>query len=82
MTQNVITYQTNGLGDQGPDAHEPTNDEASEHSLDLGYTTLLSICRESGDKICSNRCKQNLKVSAPAFQLLGNLNIPNRQGTI
>jgi hypothetical protein len=49
------TYQTDRLGHQGPDAHEPTNDEASKNSLDLGYTTLLGICRESGDKVCSHR---------------------------
>lgn len=59
------TYQTDRLGHQGPDAHKSTNDEASKDSLDLGYTTLLGICRESGDKVCSDRCEQDLRLSAP-----------------
>lgn len=38
-------YQAKRFGNEGPNAEEPPDDEATQHSLDLGYTTVLGVNR-------------------------------------
>jgi hypothetical protein len=37
------SYQTEGLDDQSPAAHEAPDDKPSQHRLDLRYTAVLRI---------------------------------------